>query len=507
MAGAKRREVRVAGAGPRVAESVASGPLQLDPSITSLSDEDRQSVLSSLDVPFRELLQAYDVDEGVQVGIGLSTCTGMEAFAELFTDFDDAVRQAPTAFGFSGLAASEADVLASTLGSVWAGAKKKVVSQRRAAQRAAEKAIKEAERRARREADQRAKQEQKETERRQLEGLKEAERKAREEQAQCEAAYRSLQKELAQQAKEKAKELKEAERAAKKEVEKKAKQEEAELRAAARKAKEEEERRLKEEAAELKVAARRAREEEAAERRAAAQRTREAEMKARADAAAATPRGSGLAPKGEAEAAPDGQERLEAADADVDRAPAEPAADVGRGPADSGAAAQRQCKRKFQRLVLSRGSVICVRSMPSQPQINGRTGICLGRSSCGDRWTINIDGDGEVLRTLPRENLEVLAKSSCCLCGPSMKRLKKLQHDHEQLKKRARRGDVEPAEAVRAFAALECGLLEGRSPSEHRELKRKLMLKWHPDKAPSEAHAALATQVVQEMQLLPQWQS
>jgi hypothetical protein len=55
------------------------------------------------------------------------------------------------------------------------------------------------------------------------------------------------------------------------------------------------------------------------------------------------------------------------------------------------------------------------------------------------------------------------------------------------------------------MAATECGPL-GRCISEEKAaLKKKLLLKWHPDKQPSAEHSAFATLVMQEMQNHPAW--
>lgn len=58
---------------------------------------------------------------------------------------------------------------------------------------------------------------------------------------------------------------------------------------------------------------------------------------------------------------------------------------------------------------------------------------------------------------------------------------------------------------ARQVAKLECGPLQQTSPSWRSVLKKKLLLKWHPDRQPSREHAALATQVMQELQNRPEW--
>lgn len=60
-------------------------------------------------------------------------------------------------------------------------------------------------------------------------------------------------------------------------------------------------------------------------------------------------------------------------------------------------------------------------------------------------------------------------------------------------------------EVVRQMAAFECGPLR-RCTSENRiAIKKKLLLKWHPDKQPSMENASLATAVMQELQNQPEW--
>jgi hypothetical protein len=55
------------------------------------------------------------------------------------------------------------------------------------------------------------------------------------------------------------------------------------------------------------------------------------------------------------------------------------------------------------------------------------------------------------------------------------------------------------------IADMECGPLKSCAAEEKAALKKKLLLKWHPDKQPTPDHAALATQVMQEMQNRASW--
>lgn len=56
------------------------------------------------------------------------------------------------------------------------------------------------------------------------------------------------------------------------------------------------------------------------------------------------------------------------------------------------------------------------------------------------------------------------------------------------------------------MAETECRPLKRCSAEEKAALKKKLLLKWHPDKQPSADHSSFATRVVQEMQNHAAWQ-
>jgi len=55
------------------------------------------------------------------------------------------------------------------------------------------------------------------------------------------------------------------------------------------------------------------------------------------------------------------------------------------------------------------------------------------------------------------------------------------------------------------MAGAECGPLRRCSTTEKVALKKKLLLKWHPDKQPSADHSTFATRVMQEMQSCIEW--
>lgn len=64
-----------------------------------------------------------------------------------------------------------------------------------------------------------------------------------------------------------------------------------------------------------------------------------------------------------------------------------------------------------------------------------------------------------------------------------------------------------PDEVARRVAELECGPLRAgsRAAEGRAALKKKLLVKWHPDKQPSAEHVSLATHVMQELQNRPEW--
>jgi len=57
------------------------------------------------------------------------------------------------------------------------------------------------------------------------------------------------------------------------------------------------------------------------------------------------------------------------------------------------------------------------------------------------------------------------------------------------------------AELAKQAAELESVSVRAHSPS----VRKKILLKWHPDKQPGEANRAFATKVMQELQNRPEW--
>jgi chromosome segregation ATPase len=72
---------------------------------------------------------------------------------------------------------------------------------------------------------------------------------------------------------------------------------------------------------------------------------------------------------------------------------------------------------------------------------------------------------------------------------------------------RSHRGQCSLDELAAQLAAAECVPLGRCSADDRANLKKKLLLKWHPDKQPSSEHSSFATRVVQEMQNCLAWQN
>jgi len=68
-----------------------------------------------------------------------------------------------------------------------------------------------------------------------------------------------------------------------------------------------------------------------------------------------------------------------------------------------------------------------------------------------------------------------------------------------------RRPQIEKEDVVKCMADVECAPLLQCSSAERVGMKKKILLKWHPDKQPSQHHASFATQVMQELQNRAEW--
>lgn len=62
-----------------------------------------------------------------------------------------------------------------------------------------------------------------------------------------------------------------------------------------------------------------------------------------------------------------------------------------------------------------------------------------------------------------------------------------------------------PEVLAKQVAAFECSPLRQCTSDARQALKKRLLVKWHPDKQPSAAHVSLATQVMQALQNTPEW--
>ncbi|CAJ1336190.1 unnamed protein product, partial [Effrenium voratum] len=58
---------------------------------------------------------------------------------------------------------------------------------------------------------------------------------------------------------------------------------------------------------------------------------------------------------------------------------------------------------------------------------------------------------------------------------------------------------------AKQIAEMECGPLRSCRGDARPALKKKLMMKWHPDKQPAPEHVDFATQVMQALQNQPEW--
>lgn len=135
-------------------------------------------------------------------------------------------------------------------------------------------------------------------------------------------------------------------------------------------------------------------------------------------------------------------------------------------------------------LAICRGSIVRLHSLVSQPTLNGKKGICMTPVDANDketRWVVHVDGDPvDELKRLHPKNLEVFANPGCAAMSPSA--------------------------LACSLASLEGEALGQCEQSQRGDVKRKILLRWHPDKAPSRHHVNFATLVTQELTALPAWQ-
>jgi len=116
------------------------------------------------------------------------------------------------------------------------------------------------------------------------------------------------------------------------------------------------------------------------------------------------------------------------------------------------------------------------------------------------RWAVHLDTDGPgVFRNVRKENLQVIS------CGGAIKSGAPSAAATPCRKRNLEAAPPKREALIQGIAELECDPLKRCSEEERPSLRRRLLLKWHPDKAPVEANRDLATKVTQAMMSLPYW--
>mmetsp|Transcript_95357 Transcript_95357/g.307762 ORF Transcript_95357/g.307762 Transcript_95357/m.307762 type:complete len:362 (-) Transcript_95357:96-1181(-) len=148
-----------------------------------------------------------------------------------------------------------------------------------------------------------------------------------------------------------------------------------------------------------------------------------------------------------------------------------------------------------------RGVVVRLHSLQASAELNGAFGLCVGPATSEGRWAVHLDGeDPGCVRNVRKENLQVVACGGVLKGGGAAPAAAAARGKRKQMEEPSRDA------VIRGIAELECTELRRCSPDERPALRRRLLLKWHPDKAPGGANRTLATEVTQAMQNLPQWQ-
>lgn len=83
-----------------------------------------------------------------------------------------------------------------------------------------------------------------------------------------------------------------------------------------------------------------------------------------------------------------------------------------------------------------------------------------------------------------------------------LERLRRLERERNRKKAPA---EMTFEEKAKAIAAVECEPLMRLPLRERPALQKRILLKWHPDKQPTDHHRRLATTVMQEMQNSSEW--
>merc|ERR1712107_697445 len=84
-------------------------------------------------------------------------------------------------------------------------------------------------------------------------------------------------------------------------------------------------------------------------------------------------------------------------------------------------------------------------------------------------------------------------------------RVKELERLGAQRSSAQQLPNLSQRELSKQIANMECKPLREASPTVRAALKKKLLIKWRPDKALCADHASFGTSVMQEMQNLPEW--
>lgn len=154
-----------------------------------------------------------------------------------------------------------------------------------------------------------------------------------------------------------------------------------------------------------------------------------------------------------------------------------------------------------------RGVVVRLYGLEARTELNGARGLCLCPSSEG-RWAVHLDDDpAGLFRIFRKENLQVVACGGALKSQTAAAAAAAATSSATPCRKRPREAIAPPSRdaVVQGIAELECDPLRHCPEEERPGLRRRLLLKWHPDKAPCGGNRELATKVTQAMMSLPFW--
>jgi septal ring factor EnvC (AmiA/AmiB activator) len=143
-----------------------------------------------------------------------------------------------------------------------------------------------------------------------------------------------------------------------------------------------------------------------------------------------------------------------------------------------------------------------------QEELNSMNALLMAARDRSESLRKVKDDKDNQLR-LERERRQELEEQSAWLRRRSQL-YEDIQRENSRLKqelREARRAPKAPSkdDVARQLAEFECVPLRTCSSADRAVMRKKLLLKWHPDKQPSTEHAALATQIMQELQNRPEW--